>query len=636
MAVAPVMAKPRTIGLEEIIDEYNYRRELFQDRDAAYETLNRYYRGDNNGKGVLPILSANAQGRPLLRPIGESINVQRTYSSQRLAPVVDDYSALMGRMPTTRVEPPDDSEQGEQRGELLTKYIYSTYELSRMGYQQAQSGFYLSCLGDSVYVLEPEGDLKRVVWNVCNPRTVYPSFYNGYRRFEVFDAIISEVWSRRDLRRQWGIDADNDNEENCTVLTYLSPYQRTVFVGTRYPIRASHVEWDLDFCPVVWVFNKVTGVMAMSDIAHSLEQQDFLDFCFNVWADGIVYMTYPMIGIKNPQEVGQDAPVIGPGAPPVMLHGDGDIVVRNTQADPRALEQIIAQTLQDINAATGTSDVRQQGQMKSSITTGRAVQSVQGPQSTRIEFKQQVLGEAIEAANRMTLAMQERAPVLKNFKGAIFGNLRGKSFQDEFDAAKDIDGWHRTKVTWQSLVGMNLQQKAAVAYEGLQAKLWDDIEAREIVGVEDPVGMRKRIEAQMMAEAELQGKMMQVQAGQQPGGQQGVPSQSQQGQSQQPAPYLFRPPQAAPQGGAQGAGPAAPPGGQNAPGPSSQTGLTEALSKIASTLKGSVWLAQDGNILISDSRDYSKVLEAVRAARPDAKVRQMAESKMPNTATRLV
>ena len=629
MALAPFLSQPKVLSKDDILDEYKHRLEQYSPRDASYDTLDRYYRGTNNGSGTLPILIANAQGRPLLRPVGESINVQRTYSSRRLSPVVDDYSALMGRLPTTRVEPPDPSEQGEEKAELLTKFLYSTYELSRMGYQQAQSGFYLSCLGDSVYVMEPEGDLKRVVWNVCNPRTVYPSFYGGYRRFEVFDAIISETWPARNLRRQWGIEPETEGADDCTVLTYLSPSQRTILVGTRIPYVASHVEWELDFCPVVWVFNKVTGLMAGADIAHSLDQQDFLDFAFNVWADGIVQMTYPIVGIKNPQNVGQDPPVVGPGAPPVTLHGDGDIIVKNVAGDPRALEAIITQTLQDMNAATGTSDVRQQGQMKSSIVTGRAVQSVQGPQSTRIEFKQQVLSEAIEQANRMTLAMQEKAPVLKDFKGPIFGSLRGVSFRTEFDASKDIDGWHRTKVTWQQLVGMNMQQKAAVAAEGMQFKLWDDLQAREIVGVEDPIGMRKRIESQMMAEAQLQGQMTQAaQPEQQPGGQPALPSQGLPA-GQQPAPLVFRPPQASPPGGAAAAG------GTPAPGPTDQSGLRNALAKVADTLKGSVWLA-NGQVLISDSRDYSKVLEVVRALSPAMKVRQMAESRMPDNATRLV
>lgn len=630
MALAPELASLSTLDVDDIIDEYKRRIERYRDRDEFYDRLTAYYYGnDSHGSGGLPILAANSQGRPLLRPVGESITARRTYSSQRLSPIVDDYSSLVGRMPSVRVEVPDPSEQGEKRAELLTKYLYSTYELSRMGYQQAQAGFYLSGLGDTVYVLEPEPDELRVVWNVMSPRGCWPSFYHGYRRFEVFDLITAEVWTARELRKQWGITPETEGEQDCTVLTYLSPHQRTVVVGLRMPRQASHAEWDLGFCPAVWVFNKVTGQMGMSDIGQSLEQQDFLDFCFNVWADGIVHMTYPMVGIKNPQNVGQDDPVIGPGAPPVILHGDGDIIVRNTQADPRALEQIIAQTLQDINAATGSSQVRQEGQMKSSIVTGRAVQSVQGPQSTRIEFKQGVLADAIRAANRMTLAMQEKAPFLRDFKGPIFGNFKGASFQEEFDASQDIGGWHRTKVTWQQLVGVNIQQKAAVAAEGMQFKLWDDLEAREIVGVEDPIGMRRRIEAQLMAEATLQGMMQQAQ---QPPQQQGPgqPPGPQQGPTgAQPGPMIFRPPQMG------GGGPA--PGGQPAaPGPTSQSSFKNALAAIADKLRGTVWLGPRGTVFITDHRDYDAVLQALRPLDPTIKVRQMGESKMPAGATRLI
>lgn len=615
MSLAPELVEPPVMSVDDIIDEFKKRRQRYQDRDEFYDRLLAYYNNARDENG-LPVLSANSQGRPLLRPIGESIYKPRAYSSQRLSPIVDDYSALLGRMPTVRVEPPDPSVQGEKRAELLTKYLYSTYELSRMGYQQAQAGFYLSALGDSVYVLEPEPEQLRVVWNVMSPRMCWPSFYHGYRRFEIFDLIIAEQWTSRELRKQWGVPPETEGEEDCTVLTYLSPFQRTVIVGVRLPQRVSHVEWDLDFCPAVWCFNKVTGMMGMSDIGHSMEQQDFLDFCFNVWADGIVHMTYPLIGIKNPINVGQDSPVIGPGAPPVELHGDGDIIVRNTQADPRALEQIISQTLQDINATTGSSQVRQEGKMQSSITTGRAVQSVQGPQSTRIEFKQGILGDAIKAANMMTLAMQERAPILNRFDGPIFGNWRGVSFQENFNASQDIGGWHRTKVTWTQLVGVNIQQKVAVAAEGMQFKLWDDVEAREIVGVEDPVGMRKRIEAQMMSEAQLQGQMTQAaqpqQEGQQP---QQLPSQ----QPQQPGPSMLMGPQG---GGAQQQ--------------SGQPGFMAALQGIADKLRGSVWLAPTGQILVSDHRDYNTVLQIVRPLDPKAKVRAVAEDKMPAGAVRLV
>src|SRR5689334_1895288 len=97
----------KVLDSHQILDEWERRKKKYMDRDEWYDMLLSYYRGGSTPEGSLPILAANAQGRPLLRPIGESINSRRVYSSQRLKPIVDDYAALMGRMPSSRVEPPD-------------------------------------------------------------------------------------------------------------------------------------------------------------------------------------------------------------------------------------------------------------------------------------------------------------------------------------------------------------------------------------------------------------------------------------------------------------------------------------------------------------------------------------------------
>src|SRR5262249_13831403 len=289
MALAQTDTISKVLDTYAILDEMERRKEKYAERDAWYELLTQYYYRHNAKMGEgLPILAANAQGRPLLRQVGETMVGDRTYSTQRLAPIVDDYSSLMGRMPTSGVEPPEPTPQGEARAELLTKFLYSTYELSRMDYQQALAGHYLSLLGDTVYVLEPLKPLSfeetgnevhardaRVVWNVQNPHTCWPSFYHGYRRFDVYDLIIAEVWSTEDMVRQLGVYPDKESEDARTVVTYISPHQRSVVVGLKAPQRIAHAEWDLDFCPVVWVFNKVTGAMGMSDIGASLDQQDF-------------------------------------------------------------------------------------------------------------------------------------------------------------------------------------------------------------------------------------------------------------------------------------------------------------------------------------------------------------------------
>ena len=642
MAVASLAIRRQ--GVQEILDTAEKRLQIYADRDIWYDKLASYYFGKQpQGKSYAPtVLAANAQGRPLLRQVGESIMTNRTYSSQRLAPIVDDYAALQGRMPTSRVDPPDSSQQGEQKSELLTKFLYSTYELSNLETQQAMAGFFQSGLGDTVYILEPEPEELRVVWSVMSPRNVYPRFWHGYRRFEVYDLITIEVWDPDDIKTQLGHYPKSDAPEDCTVVIYMSPYQRTVVLGATRPELIRHAEWDLGFCPAAWLFNKVTGHMGMSDIGQSLGQQDFLDWSFNVWADGLVHMTYPILVIKDPINMGQDQITIGPGAPPVPVMGSGDVKAVTTAADPRAIEAIMSQTLQDISTATGSSPVRQEGQMHGSIITGRAVHAVQGPQSTRIDGKQAVMGAVWRNLNRMTLAMQERAPFLRDFDSDIYGRYHGESFQTKFNAKADIDGWYRNSVRWESLVGMNQQQKLQVAYEGIVAEIWDDLYAREMVGVEDPIGMRDRVRSMLMAKMQMQQGMAPAQgagtasmtqsAGPGTGPTSGGPSVQ---PPQQPPPQIFRPPGLMQPGGQ-------PPTG--VPMGVSREAVQKALERVASKLKGTVYAIGDlalkgqseqATVAVSDPRDYSRVLEALRAIDPSVKVRRVSEDKLPLEAVRV-
>ena len=52
---------------------------------------------------------------------------------------------------------------------------------------------------------------------------------------------------------------------------------------------------------------------------------------------------------------------------------------------------------------------------------------------------------------------------------------------------------------------------------------------------------------------------------------------------------------------------------------------------MAVRLEGSVWLA-DGQVLITDHRDYCRVLPFVRRLDPKAKVRAVTLSEVPNSA----
>ena len=622
----------------------------FQMRDAIYEVLRLYYYGETPSDGTVEILAANSIGRPLLRDLENYKARAKIYSSQRLSPIVDDYQALLGRMPNSRVEVPDGSPQGEAQGEKLTKYLISTHEISDMDRQQQDAGFHLPALGDTCYVFTPNGDKSsndycRIVWEVVNPRSAYPSFYRGHRRFQIYDLVIRAWESPELIKREWGITVKSEKEEDCLVTTYISPYQRTVVVGDHARAeRPIHAEWDLGFCPAQWVYNKVNGAFAQSDISHSLAQQDFLDFAWNILIDGMVRNVYgTIIGIKNPQNMGQEQIVLGPNPPPVLLQDDGAITATQVGGDINPAMQMIQQAQQDMNATSGTSQVRQEGQMHGSIQTGRAIHAAQGPQSTRIELKQSNLGAAIRNANTMTLAMQEKAPGIGKHKFEIYGRYNGKSFREEM-TGEEIDGWYRNNVTWDAMMGLNPQQKAAIAAEGKQFGLWSSTRAIEITGlVDDPIEEMKRIETDKIRLAGIEARVQAAMSGQgqqQAGGQQAgggpqaplTPPSS----GSQPAPMIARP-FGMSQAGAQ------PPMGGGPAGVSVKTVQT-ALATVASKLKGTVFavgdLALSGQsvapkLMVSEWKDQPLVMQTLKPLAPKVQVSAAGEKDMPTEAVRV-
>lgn len=634
MAVARIQSP--VLGGDDIVQLVEERLKSFASRNEWYETLESYYYG---GEGPGPSVKAmTSAGRPQLRDeeFGGTLDKPRRFSSKRLTGVVDDFAALKGRMPISRVEPPSPDEEGQNTSEKLTKYLYSTYELSHMTLQQPTAGHFVSLLGDVVYLLEPgvksDAD-KRVVWTVVHPGICYPSFRHGFQRFEMYDLALVEVWTASDIRVQWGINLSDDAPEpDRRVVTYISPFQRTIMVGTDHWKIVRNVEWDLGFCPAQWIYNKPGHQMGQSDIGNALDQQDLLDHALNVWADGIVYMTYRQPWIKG--GIGQDGIIIGPGGPPIRLEHDGEVGLLDATGNPASLEKIIGQTVAEMNASTGSSQVRQEGQMHGSIQTGRSIQAAQGPQSTRIEAFHESFSAAWRELNAKTLKMQEKAPALKDWKGDIFGRLKGVAFKEEM-SSKDIGGWYRTTVTWESLVGMNPPQKIQVAAEGKNFGLWDTPYAMEMVGVEDPQAMHKRV----MSEKQQEMQMQQPQgggAGQPPGGgrQPGpTPGGALAGPQAAPPTMLMRPPHMAQQQ------PAALPGG--VPMGASRKAVQVALAGVS--LKGDVYavgeLAIAGQskqitLAITDSRDHTRVVEAVKSL-GTTRVRHVKKDNLPPEAVKL-
>ena len=644
------------LDADTILDLAERRMRALKYRDEAYEVFSDYYFGEQAGYGSPSVRAMNNQGRPLLRDLENQAVGQTEYRSNRLMPVVDDAAALLGRMPNSRVTSPDSSDQAIAKANKETKYLISTHELSNMDAQQEDVGWFLPCLGDALYMLTVGTDksdpgFRRVVWQTVDPRCAYPAFKLGHQRYEMLDVILRELVDPYEAKARFGsklIDPRNENEL-VPITIYISQFQRTVVVGKDSRKEVVHdARWNLPFCPAVWVFNKKNGRFAQSDISQSLIPQDAADYLMTVFLDVAAFMTAPVPVVKEPTNLGTDnLPPWGPGMAPITTGEKGDFKFVSPQGDLSAIQLGLRETTQEIYTATGTSEVRQEGKLHSSIPTGRAAHALQGPQATRFELKQSNLAASIRRLNSMTLEMQEKAPYLGNHTFDIFGHGKEGSFKEKFTPTEDIAGWYRNEVRWDTVIGMNQQQKTAMAYEAKAAKIIDTERAIEIFGEEDPPGMAERVRRETEREMQLQ---MQAQGGAPPGA--GAPPGGQPGGGAGTGPS-----------GPQGPGGAAPPsspskvarpyalGAQQGALPTGvPKGVTldavkKALELVADKLKGTVALvgevAQQGTgqhieALISDFKDHPRVVPVLQALDPKAKVRAMPEDKWPDDAVRVI
>jgi hypothetical protein len=101
----------RGLAVEHILELAARRLRALQARDEAYEIYSSYYFGEQQGMGSPSVRAMNSQGRPLLRDLEQTVTAGRTeYRSNSLMPIVDDATALIGRMPNSRVTNPDSSD----------------------------------------------------------------------------------------------------------------------------------------------------------------------------------------------------------------------------------------------------------------------------------------------------------------------------------------------------------------------------------------------------------------------------------------------------------------------------------------------------------------------------------------------
>src|ERR1051325_7338179 len=339
-----------------------------------------------------------------------------------------DISEVMGVMPavncTNSVMTSARAKKFSSRRTKVAQHYILTSRLEA-GKQIEFCDFY-NTYGMAVYSVEPDFERKTPIIRIENPISAYPEF-------NLFGVLKSytRIW------RQKAIDLAAKYQDDDQIMMFLpehgnriaevmpNPMGKIMISVARRPSHDGQIRGMFD--DAKWVY------LARSRMA--------------------------LLGLEA-TEKSVRAPLFVPRDVTVMEFGD-DAVIRSDNPDkarylvpdmPQFANQESQLMGMELNAATRSPAARQ-GQLQSSIITGKGVEALMGSFNTVITTGQQVVGYALEAALRLSFEMDEK--LWPNEKKTIRGVVQGTPFEETYIPSKDIDGNYSVDVTYGFAAGQD-------------------------------------------------------------------------------------------------------------------------------------------------------------------------------------
>jgi hypothetical protein len=492
----------------EILEEAKERKGVSSSRLSMYRRSADAYHGVSQDDGQFTGMSAT--GAPMLR-----LNQLRNDLSRRvgapnmLMPIVDDFVALKGVVPTMRVLPWDETDDAREKAAKFSRLVRTQWSQSHMELQCYKLAWYLSALGDGLVTLNPifpehSSPLRPagIYLSVIDPSHAFPLFKTGWDSEELKDVIIWEKIPKRQVKAQWGVISEEDKVD---VLWYVSDDYNCITVAGRV---VEEVQHDLGFCPAQWIKNKVNGRPAQSDIGPAIDSHAEMQIMIMVMNDSLLETTYSQLVIRNPVNV-QEKFETGPGADPIVIQGDGSVDRLNPAPMPNSAEMLMTKTWELIQRMSGSAPVRTENQIPGSNISGKSVHAQQGPMETRLSEDQTVLGYHYQAINSKMLHMFYTIPDFRDADMNIFGTEKGRPFKITM-RGEEIDGWTQNSCQWSAMIGQTAHERAVVGLQLKGADIVPDVWVLDQIGVDDAEMLVQQ------AKKEAQAKMEQQAAAQRP------------------------------------------------------------------------------------------------------------------------
>lgn len=623
---------------KELVERCTARRSEQANRVALYDKyLAAYFQEAGLGSSGAA-LNNYSDGRPALRAPGENVPGRGGRASPNyIKPIIKDLVAIRGQVPQVSIPPASGEQADKDKATTIVRALRQQQTQSAFVRQQQHTGFYLSCLGESCYTLDPRTpEMAKndpdpfapvgVYFNAINPRYAFPELRAMSNDLE--DLFWVSSLTREKARREYPnvrLSEPKDDRDLITVIHYYSRSERqTVVDGTM----AYGIVHDLGFCPAEWLTNEASdGRPGQSDIAGGVcELHSEVQDMWKVTVDSLIGSVYPLYVVKNVENTSGQLQY-GPGAQ-FNVWGTGDVTVLAPQANPQQAQLIFNMALDNLFKQTSEAPVRIDNEIQGSNVSARSVDRQQAPMEQRIKGGMALIGQSLERLNSKCLLMLSNIPELKAATIELYGQDKDGTYNQTI-TGEDIGGWTRNIVKWESMTGTTQQQKVLEATQLYKEapELFPFSAVVASAGYDDP----KEIMDQGAAEFKQRQAMQQPPPGQDqgapPGGPQPSGGSAAQDQMSMAGGGGGSPGQASP-----GAGPVQPPPpaggmpgfppiatapgqpgqGTPAPVPDIQGDVEGALSQLQ--LRGDHRFAVEGKqyiVYVSDHRDVPMVKAAV-------------------------
>lgn len=484
----------------EIYNKVEALRKAHQDRDQRQKDVRDIRAGDI--ETVVPGSMPESWPKPIV--------------ANAIDTTARDISEVMGAMPAVNcTNSIMTSARAKKFSSKRTKIAQHYIMVSRLeaGKQIEFCDFY-NTYGMGVYSVEPDFERKTPIIRIENPISAYPEYnlfgklvsYSRVFRKKAIELAAQYPHLMAALKPPSSIYGTEDNRWMDSMVE-VAKYQDADQIMLFLPEHGNRVA---EVMP-----NPMGKVMITTACRPSPDGQIRGMFDDAKW----VYLARSRMALLGLEatEKSVRAPLFVPRDVTVMEFGD-DAVIRSDNPDkarylvpdmPQFANQEAQLMGMELNNATRSPAARQ-GNLQSSIITGKGVEALMGSFNTVITTGQQVIGYALEAAIRLAFEMDEK--LWPSEKKTIRGVVQGTPFEETYVPAKDIDGNYSVDVTY----GFASGQDPARAIVALLQLRGDKLVSRDFVQRQlpmqiDVVQMQQQVDSEDFEDALKAGTQMLMQ-----------------------------------------------------------------------------------------------------------------------------